>query len=43
MSTVDVEWDLRNLVMKWRARTLDRTECTSVTREAKIEIKNGPY
>ena len=31
----DVEWGLMNLGMKWRARTLDRTEWTSVTREGK--------
>ena len=43
MWMVDVEWDLGNLGMKWRARTLYRTEGTSVTREAKIELKNGPY
>jgi len=31
----DVEWGLRNMGMKWRARTLDRSERTFIARETK--------
>jgi hypothetical protein len=39
MWMVDVEWDLRNLGMKRRARTLDRTEWTSVRGKPKSNLK----
>jgi len=35
-----VEIDMRNMgVERWRTRTLDRTECASVVREGKAELK----
>jgi hypothetical protein len=36
----DVESDLRNMgVKRWRSRALDRTEWTSIMREAKAKLK----
>jgi hypothetical protein len=36
----DVESDLRNMgVKRWRSRALDRTEWTSIVREAKARLK----
>jgi hypothetical protein len=38
----DVEWDWRNLGMKWRARALDRANGHLLGRKLRSNLK-GPY